>query len=152
MVIELSSLIYVILVLVNSIIGFLACYSIGNTNRINTETNKTMVNMKKLNGNKVNIYFYIQNNCSQLLKLYPEFEDFPKLELYLSHHEHCDRSKDYDLYTSLNVLHEKFVYQYMEELLRSDREHERVQFMYDKHKTSLDLTKQVDKELINEDK
>ncbi|CAF2042929.1 unnamed protein product [Rotaria magnacalcarata] len=40
----------------------------------------------------------------------------------------------------------------MEELLRSDREHERVQFMYDKHKTSLDLTKQVDKELINEDK
>ncbi|CAF3410651.1 unnamed protein product, partial [Rotaria socialis] len=40
----------------------------------------------------------------------------------------------------------------MEELLRSDREHEHVQFMYDKHKTNLDLTKQVDKELINEDK
>ncbi|CAF1659272.1 unnamed protein product [Rotaria magnacalcarata] len=175
MVIELSSLIYVILVLVNSIIGFLACYSIGNTNRINTETNKTMVNMKKLNGNKVNIYFYIQNNCSQLLKLYPEFEDFPKLELcksqensiilgkvaillsvvydsFLPYALYGPLSKDYDLYTSLNVLHEKFVYQYMEELLRSDREHERVQFMYDKHKTSLDLTKQVDKELINEDK
>ncbi|CAM4938299.1 unnamed protein product [Rotaria socialis] len=40
-----------------------------------------MVNMKKLNGDKINIYFYIQSNCSQLLKLYPEFEDFPKLEL-----------------------------------------------------------------------
>ncbi|CAF1032417.1 unnamed protein product, partial [Rotaria sordida] len=63
-----------------------------------------------------------------------------------------DRSKDYDLRTSINALHETFIYQYMEELLRSDREHERVQFMYDKHKTSLDLTKQVDKELINKDK
>ncbi|CAF1099251.1 unnamed protein product, partial [Rotaria sordida] len=61
-------------------------------------------------------------------------------------------SKDYGLRTSLNALRETFVYQYMEELLRSDPEHERVQIMYDKHKTSLDLTKQVDKELINEDK
>ncbi|CAM4819771.1 unnamed protein product [Rotaria magnacalcarata] len=72
---------YLALVMLNSIIGFLACYSMGMSERANTKLDKLVLNMNMLNFNETKIYFYVQMNCSKLLELYPEFHDFYNLKI-----------------------------------------------------------------------
>ncbi len=60
------------LLLLNSGIGFLASFGLGQASRAKQEMNKMLSNIKDLNTKKLDIYLYLQTNCTKLFDLYPE--------------------------------------------------------------------------------
>lgn len=78
---QIHSLIYILLVLINSFIGFLAMYSMGQSGRQTAKEEKVIWSIKTLNLNKEKNYSYIEINCSELMYFYHEFYEFSNVQI-----------------------------------------------------------------------
>lgn len=77
---KLNVVFYLLLMLINSLIGFQSSYSWGMLSQ--TDTNeKLMLNIRTLNLNKNKIYDYVKINCTELIHAYPEFLDFRQINI-----------------------------------------------------------------------
>ncbi|CAF3985166.1 unnamed protein product [Rotaria sp. Silwood1] len=78
---RLSTVSYLILILVNILIALMALFSIGIFDGHSQQLDWAMLHLDPIKQNKSKIFEYIRSNCSQLINEYPEFSTFPKVAL-----------------------------------------------------------------------